>query len=129
MLSGRQSHRGEFTRHFFVTGWRFSTYLTLIYICNMAAFIIVDIEITHPEEYESYKKLTPASLSLYEGRFAVRGGESHVLEGDWTPGRLVVLEFPSMEKALAWWNSPEYAPAKALRHRTAITRMVAVQGT
>jgi uncharacterized protein (DUF1330 family) len=77
----------------------------------MKAYIIVDITITDPVLYEDYKKLTPASLVPYEGRFIVRGGATETLEGDWKPGRLVILEFPSAEKARAWWSSDTYAPA------------------
>jgi len=58
----------------------------------------------------------------------VRGGEAITLEGDWQPGRIVVLEFPTMEKAKAWWNSPGYAPAKLIRQRASRTRMIAVGG-
>jgi uncharacterized protein (DUF1330 family) len=94
----------------------------------MAAYIIVDVTITDPETYEEYKKLTPASLSAYNGKFVVRGGVTETLEGDWKAGRLVLLEFPSVEQAKAWWASPEYAPAKAIRHRSSSTKMIVVQG-
>jgi uncharacterized protein (DUF1330 family) len=94
----------------------------------MPAYIIVDVDIHNPEEYEDYKKLTPGSLALYDGKFIVRGGATETLEGDWKPGRIVVLEFPNSERAKAWWSSEEYAPAKALRQRTAHTRMIMVEG-
>ena len=94
----------------------------------MPAYILVEIEIHDKYQYEEYKKMTPATLLAYGGRFIVRGGESWLLEGDSQPNRIVVLEFPSMEKAKQWWASEEYAPAKALRHRIATTRMIAVQG-
>jgi uncharacterized protein (DUF1330 family) len=79
-------------------------------------------------EYEDYKKLTPASLLPFRGRFIVRGGETESLEGIWQPKRIVVLEFPTKEAAKDWWASNEYAPAKALRQRTATTNMIMVQG-
>ena len=94
----------------------------------MPAYIIVDVTIHNAENYEEYKKLTPASLIPYEGNFIARGGASETLEGDWEPGRIVILEFPSFEKAKAWWNSEEYAPAKELRQANAETKMIVVEG-
>jgi uncharacterized protein (DUF1330 family) len=93
-----------------------------------SAYIIVDVEVHNPAEYENYKKLTPGSLVNYQGKFIVRGGETTTLEGDWKPSRIVVLEFPTIELAKAWWASEEYAEAKALRQRTAKSRMIAIQG-
>jgi uncharacterized protein (DUF1330 family) len=94
----------------------------------MKAYIIVDVKVTDPVTYDAYKKLTPGSLVPYEGKFIVRGGETVTLEGSWTPGRLVVIEFPSKEKAKAWWSSESYAPAKALRQAASVTQMILVQG-
>jgi uncharacterized protein (DUF1330 family) len=94
----------------------------------MKGYIIVDVNITDPQQYEDYKKLTPASLLPYDGKFVVRGGKTETLEGDWKPGRIVVLEFPSLEKAKAWWSSDGYAPAKAIRQAASITKMIMVEG-
>ena len=94
----------------------------------MPAYIIVEVDIHDPVQYEDYKKLTPASLLTYDGKFIVRGGVAETLEGDWEPKRIVVLEFPSVERAKEWWGSSEYAPAKALRQRTSTTRMIVVEG-
>lgn len=94
----------------------------------MPAYIIVDVTIHTAENYEGYKKLTPASIAAYGGRFIVRGGKTQTLEGNWQPGRLVVLEFPSMERAKEWWASKEYAPAKAMRQANAETQMIVVEG-
>ena len=94
----------------------------------MPAYIIVEVSIHNPEEYEAYKKLTPASLLPYQGKFMVRGGETVSLEGDWNPERIVVLQFPTMELAKAWWSSPAYAPAKEIRQRNAHTKMILVEG-
>lgn len=94
----------------------------------MKAYIIVDVCIEDPIRYEEYKKLTPASLVPYEGKFIVRGGQAETLEGSWRPGRVVVLEFPSMEKAKAWWSSEGYAPAKTLRQSASTTQMIVVAG-
>ena len=94
----------------------------------MKAYVIVDVKITDPDRYGEYKKLTPGSLIPFDGKFVVRGGESETLEGTWKPGRIVVLEFPSMQKARAWWASEGYAPAKALRQSASVTQMILVEG-
>lgn len=94
----------------------------------MAAYIIVDVNITDSARYEDYKKLTPASLVPFQGKFIVRGGATESLEGDWTPGRMVVVEFPNAERAKAWWSSPGYAPAKAIRQAASFTQMILVEG-
>lgn len=94
----------------------------------MRGYIIVDVKITDPVRYENYRKLTPPSLEAFEGKFIVRGGTAETLEGDWLPGRIVVVEFPSLEKAKAWWSSDGYAPAKAIRQAASITRMIMVEG-
>lgn len=94
----------------------------------MKAYVIVDVKITDPDRYGEYKKLTPGSLLPFDGKFVVRGGESETLEGTWKPGRIVVLEFPSMQKARAWWASEGYAPAKALRQSASVTQMILVEG-
>jgi len=94
----------------------------------MSAYVIVDIEVTDPVGYEDYKKLAAPTVIQYGGKYVARGGQNEVLEGDWQPHRLVILEFESMDRAKAWLNSPEYAPARALRHKYARTNMIAVEG-
>jgi len=94
----------------------------------MPAYIIVEVTILNPKGYEEYKKLTPASIAAFGGRFLIRGGKTETLEGDWTPERIVVVEFPDMETAKKWWNSPEYAPAKNIRLITAKTKMILAEG-
>jgi uncharacterized protein (DUF1330 family) len=94
----------------------------------MKAYIIVDVNITDPARYEDYKKLTPDSLKPFDGKFVVRGGQTETLEGDWEPGRIVILEFPSMAKARAWWSSDTYANAKAIRQSASVTRMIVTEG-
>ena len=76
----------------------------------MAAYIIANVEVTDAATYERYRKDVPATIEKYGGRFLVRGGAVEALEGDFVPKRIVVLEFPSVERAKAWWNSPEYRP-------------------
>jgi len=92
----------------------------------MPALIIVDIEVTDPVPYEDYKRLASASIAAHGGRYLVRGGRSEVLDGTWTPHRLVVLEFDSVEKAKAWRASPEYAEAKKVREGCARANMIVV---
>lgn len=94
----------------------------------MAAYIIVDVKVTNPEVYQNYTKLVPATVEAYGGKFIVRGGKTETLEGDWQPNRVVVLEFESVEKAKAWWNSGEYREPKALRHSAAQAQMIVVEG-
>lgn len=94
----------------------------------MPAYVIVEVEVHNPTEYEDYKKLTPGSLVPFQGKFIVRGGKMETLEGDWHPQRIVVLEFPTLELAKSWWTSEEYAAPKALRQRTARTKMIAIEG-
>jgi uncharacterized protein (DUF1330 family) len=94
----------------------------------MSAYVVVEVEVLDKEKYESYKQLVPASIARYGGRFVVRGGKVQNLEGAWSPERLVILEFPSPEKAIAWWNSEEYAEAKAIRQESAQSRMIIAEG-
>ena len=95
----------------------------------MTAYVIVDIEVTDPEGYKEYVKLAPEAVKLYGGKYIARGGQTETLEGEWQAKRLVILEFLSVEQAKIWLNSPEYAPARALRHQYARTNMVVVEGT
>jgi uncharacterized protein (DUF1330 family) len=94
----------------------------------MSAYIMVDVTINNPVEYEAYKLLTPASIQAYGGKFIVRGASSETLEGNWQHGRIVILEFPSVERAKEWWNSDEYAVAKAIRQKSATTNMILLEG-
>lgn len=94
----------------------------------MPAYVVVDITIHDPETYARYRELAPPSIAAYGGRYLARGGATQALEGTWSPARLVILEFPSMEQARAWWASPEYAEAKALRQRCADAEMLLVEG-
>ena len=94
----------------------------------MPAYVIVEIEIHDASEYEAYKKLTPATIASYDGRFVVRGGTTESLEGDWQPGRIVVLEFPTIARAKEWWHSDAYTEAKLIRQRAAKTKMIVVEG-
>ena len=95
----------------------------------MAAYVIVETDVTNPEQYEQYKAASPAAIAAGGGRFLVRGGELAVLEGDWQPSRIVVLEFKDLEAAKRWYESQAYQEAKKLREGAASFRAIAVQGT
>lgn len=94
----------------------------------MRAYVIVEISIHDPGLYEEYKKLTPASIAEYGGKFIVRGGRTITMEGDWKPQRIVVAEFDSLERAQEWWQSEGYEKAKKIRQASADTRMIIVEG-
>ena len=94
----------------------------------MPAYVIVETDITDPERYEQYKAASPTAIAAGGGRFLVRGGDLVVLEGDWEPARLVVLEFEDLAAAKRWYESEVYQEAKELRDGAAYLRMVAVQG-
>jgi uncharacterized protein (DUF1330 family) len=94
----------------------------------MPAYLIVDIEVHDPERHEAYRAAGPATLERFGGRLIVKGGDFAVLEGNWQPKRLVMAEFPDLESAKRWYESPEYREAKKLREGTATLQMVAVDG-
>jgi uncharacterized protein (DUF1330 family) len=71
----------------------------------MAAYFIVEIDITDPAGFEDYRKRVPATIERYGGRYLVRGGPLETIEGTWTPKRVVVLEFPSLDQARRWYHS------------------------
>jgi len=94
----------------------------------MAAYIIADITMTDPQTYEQYRKQVPATVSRHGGKFLVRGGEHEVLEGPWRPGRVVVIEFPDLAAAKAWYTSAEYGPLIKLRQSASTGSVLLVQG-
>ena len=95
----------------------------------MSAYLIVDTRIENPEEYEQYKALARPIAEQYGGVYRARGGEMDVLETDlWTPTRIVIIEFPDMDSARAFANSPEYAPVKPLRRNNAKCTLAIVEG-
>lgn len=94
----------------------------------MPAYLVVDITVQDPALYDQYKTLAPSSIARYGGKYIARGGRTETLEGDWKPTRLVILEFPDIERAKSWWSSTEYAKAKTMRQQAAATRMVLLEG-
>jgi uncharacterized protein (DUF1330 family) len=94
----------------------------------MAAYVIGDVEIHDPAGYEEYRKGVPATIAAYGGRYLARGGATEVAEGEWTPKRLVILEFDSLARAKAWLESPEYRPLRQIRQRCAKSKVLVVEG-
>ena len=94
----------------------------------MTAYVINDMEVTHAVTFDEYRTLSPATVALYGGRFLARGGATQTLEGRWSPERLVVLEFPSVERAQAWIDSPEYAVARKLRQASSKSNIIVIEG-
>jgi uncharacterized protein (DUF1330 family) len=92
----------------------------------MAAYIIVDVDVNDPVRYEDYKQMVPASIAQYGGRYLARGGRTEVLEGEWTPKRLVILEFPTLQRAKEWYDSAEYRKARDLRQSISKAKLVIV---
>lgn len=95
----------------------------------MSAYLIVDIaEVLDAEAYAEYRGRVSPGIEAAGGRYLARGGALDLLEGDWKPNRVVVVEFPSMKEAQEWWKSPGYAELKALRQRSTRTQMILVDG-
>ncbi len=95
----------------------------------MSAYLIADVHVTDPLQYEQYKKLSTLAMKAHGAEFCVRGGAVEVLEGDWQPQRLVMAKFASVAQAKAFYASAEYALARAARAGAAEMRMVIVEGT
>jgi len=94
----------------------------------MAGYLIAEIEVHDPALFEEYRKQVPATIARYGGKYLVRGGATDTIEGGWTPARLVVLEFPSLEQARKWYHSAEYKPLLAMRLKAAKFRAILVEG-
>ena len=94
----------------------------------MAAYVIAEVDVHDTALFEEYRKIVPATIAQYGGKYLVRGGASESKEGGWTPKRVVLLEFPTMDQARKWYHSAEYAPALAMRLKAAKNRMVIVEG-
>ena len=93
-----------------------------------SAYILANVDVTDPQQYEQYRKLSTIAMQAHGAEVCVRGGKVDVLEGDWTPNRVVLLKFPTAEAARAFYDSPEYAAAKAARQGAAVMRMVLIEG-
>jgi len=93
-----------------------------------SAYVIANVDVTNPEQYEEYKKLSTIAMKAHGAEVCIRGGKVEVLEGDWNPARFVMLKFPSVEQARVFYNSVEYEAAKKAREGAAVMRMLVVEG-
>ena len=93
-----------------------------------SGYVIASVTVTNPTQYEEYRKWSTVAMQAHGAEVCVRGGKVEVLEGDWNPGRTVILKFPSFEAARAFYDTPEYQKAKAAREGAAVMRMVCVEG-
>ncbi len=94
----------------------------------MAAYVIVEVNVTDPQLFAEYAKGVPATILAYGGKYLVRGGTTETKEGNWVPKRVVVLEFPSMDQARKWYDSSEYKPLLGMRLRAASAKLILVEG-
>ncbi len=94
----------------------------------MTAYVIVDVTVLDPERYVRYKDLARPIVEAFGGKYLARAGRTETLEGTWAPTRLVILEFPSIAQVHVWLNSEAYREARELRHATASTQMVVIEG-
>jgi uncharacterized protein (DUF1330 family) len=94
----------------------------------VAAYVIAMVDVKDPVRYEDYRRLVLPTVEAFGGRFVARGGHTEVLEGDRPAARVVILEFPTFEAAKAWWSSPEYSEAKAIRQATSVGTLTLVEG-
>jgi uncharacterized protein (DUF1330 family) len=94
----------------------------------MSAYVIVDLDVHDAGAFEEYRKQVPAVIERYGGRYLARGGRSEAVEGDWQPRRVVLLEFPSWDRAMEFYRSPEYRPLRDLRLRSARSKIVLAEG-
>jgi uncharacterized protein (DUF1330 family) len=94
----------------------------------VAAYVIVEVNVTDPQLFAEYAKDVPASIAAYGGKYLVRGGATETKEGGWAPKRVVLLEFPSIDQARKWYDSPEYKPLLAMRLKAASAKLILVEG-
>lgn len=94
----------------------------------MPAYFIAEVEVTDPEGFQEYVKGAPATIAKYGGQYLARGGALETLEGSWAPKRLTIIRFDSVARVKEWFDSPEYAPFKAIRKRTTRANLVVTEG-
>jgi uncharacterized protein (DUF1330 family) len=94
----------------------------------MPGYVIADVTVTDPDTYAGYRALTPGTIEAFEGRFLIRGGEHQTIEGSWTPDRLVLLGFDSLERANGWYDSDDYVKARAIRQDASTGRLLVADG-
>lgn len=94
----------------------------------MPVYMVIEIEVHDPQTYAEYMDRVPETVAKYGGRYVVRGGQVIPLTGDWTPQRIIIVEFPTFEQMWTWNSSPEYQELAPLRIRSTTTRAIALEG-
>lgn len=94
----------------------------------MTAYVVFDVEIRDPGRYQEFMAKVKPALAEAGARYLARGGPHKVYEGDWTPRRIVLLEFPSVETWEAFYYGPVYQGLKAVRDACSSARLVSVEG-
>lgn len=94
----------------------------------MSAFVIVQVAVTDWDKFKNYLQETPATIVAHGGQYKARGGQTVVLEGEDSNRRIVLIEFPSLQKAQDWYNSPQYREIKKLRAGAATGSIIAIEG-
>jgi len=94
----------------------------------MPAYLISDVSVKNAEAFQTYRTRAAASIAHYGGRYLVRGGPLETLEGGWTPRAIIVVEFPDLDRARAWYRSPEYALALEVRDDALSRNLILVDG-
>jgi len=94
----------------------------------MPAYLIVDIDVKNPQEFEAYREALPGFIEKHGGKYLVRSVDHEVLEGDWVPTRLILFEFPDRASTDNFFKDPDYQPLKKLRHESASTNLVVADG-
>ncbi len=94
----------------------------------MAAYVVIQAEVTDPEKFKKYQELAGPAVRRYGGKVLAAGGNFETLEGTWPRPTLVMLEFDSVEKAKDWYDSPEYQDAIVARQGAAVFDLVTIEG-
>ena len=94
----------------------------------MTAYLIADVEVLDMERFKLYLRDNPPTIFKHGGRFVVRGGATEVIEGEWQPGRMVVIEFPDMKALKGWYRSPEYQEIWKIRNSSTNSNVIFVEG-
>lgn len=94
----------------------------------MSGYLILDLSIKNFEIFKEYIEKIPAFIKKHGGRYIIQGVEPELMEGDWFPERIVVLEFPSTKNARAFLQDPEAQPLFAIRHKSTISKLILAEG-
>ena len=94
----------------------------------MPAYVVIDIKVSEPAKMQQYRALADIAVARFGGRYLARGGKTELIEGDWQPERLVIMEFPSPQVARSFYDSPEYVAARKAREGAAHFDMLVIEG-